>query len=185
LQDPFYRRDRPLSFDLGALGSVIGHELTHGFDDEGRHYDGTGKLDQWWTEAANAEFERRTQCLVDQYSSYEAAPGATVDGLLTLGENVADLGGLKLALAVFESDPANARDAKGGPSSQQQFFLSYAQLHCSNFSPEALALQVASDPHSPDAFRVNGVVRNLPEFERAFACSSGAAMAPVERCEVW
>ena len=185
LQDPFYRRDRPLSFDLGALGSVIGHELTHGFDDEGRHYDGTGKLDPWWTEAANAEFERRTQCLVDQYSSYEAAPGATVDGLLTLGENVADLGGLKLALAVFESDPANARDAKGGPSSQQQFFLSYAQLHCSNFSPEALALQVASDPHSPDAFRVNGVVRNLPEFERAFACSSGAAMAPVERCEVW
>lgn len=182
LQDPFYRSDRPLTFNLGALGSVIGHELTHGFDDEGRHYDGTGKLDDWWSEASSSEFERRTQCLADQYSSYEAAPGAPVDGALTLGENVADLGGLKLALAVFERNPSAS---KGGFSPEQQLFLSYAQLHCENGSPEAVALQVATDPHSPDAFRVNGVVRNLPEFARAFSCPAGAALAPVDRCEVW
>ncbi|MET0791810.1 MAG: M13 family metallopeptidase [Polyangiaceae bacterium] len=176
LQNPFYRLDRPLSFNLGALGSVVGHELTHAFDDEGRHYDGSGKLDDWWTEAASSEFERRAQCLADQYSSYEVAPGASVDGVLTLGENVADLGGLKLALTVLQATQAG--DAK-------QFFLSYAQLHCSNYSPEALALQVATDPHSPDAFRVNGVVRNLPEFEQAFSCAPGNTLAPVDRCEVW
>jgi len=182
LQNPFYREDRPAAFDLGALGSVIGHELTHGFDDQGRHFDGSGKLENWWSDAAATEFERRTQCLVDQYSSYEPAPGVHLDGALTLGENVADLGGLKLALAAFEQAPSKPAQ---GFSAEQQFFLAYAQMHCSSQSAEAATLSAATDPHSPDAFRVNGVVRNLPEFASAFSCTPGAALAPQERCQVW
>ena len=152
LQDPFYRQDRPPAFDLGALGSVIGHELTHGFDDQGRHFDGSGKLQNWWSDDATAEFERRTQCLVDQYSSYEPVPGVHLDGALTLGENVADLGGLELALAAFEQAPS--KPARGF-SAEQQFFLAYAQLHCASQSPEAATLSAATAPNSPDAFRVN------------------------------
>jgi putative endopeptidase len=184
LQDPFFRQDRPAAFNFGALGSVIGHELTHGFDSNGRHYDGTGTLADWWTDSAATEFEQRTQCLVDQYNGYEALPGLNIDGAATLNENIADLGGLKLSYAAFEAQ-AKRGSAMGGFTPEAQFFLSFAQLWCSNSSDDTLRNQIATDPHSPAKFRVNGVVRNLPEFARAFSCPAGSPLAPPNRCEIW
>jgi putative endopeptidase len=184
LQSPFYEQNRGPAFDYGALGGVVGHELTHAFDNNGRHFDGTGKLVDWWTESVATEFESRTQCLVDQYNGYQALPGVNVDGQLTLPENIADLGGLKLAWSAFEALPERGGSA-GSFTAEQQFFLSFAQLQCANLSDEALKQQLASDPHSPPKFRVNGVVRNLPQFAQAFSCAADAPLAPTDRCEIW
>lgn len=183
LQHPFYDRARPAAFSYGALGAVIGHELTHAFDDGGRHFDGTGRLTDFWTDAAASNFQARAQCLVDQFNGYQPLPGMNVNGQATLNENIADLGGLKLAYAAFEA----GAPGKGGEgfSAEQQFFLSFAQMWCSAPSEQALAQQLVSDPHSPSEFRVNGVVRNLPEFAEAFSCPAGAPLAPADRCEIW
>ena len=183
LQEPFFNRARPAPFSAGALGAVIGHELTHAFDSNGRHFDGTGTLTDWWTSDAASEFQARAQCLIDQYGGYEPLPGILIDGQSTLNENIADLGGLKLAYAAFEA----AAPGKGSAefSAEQQFFLSYAQLWCSNYSDQALTQQLAIDPHSPPKFRVNGVVRNVPEFAQAFSCPPGAPLAPADRCDIW
>ena len=183
LQTPFYGEARPAAFAYGGLGVVVGHELTHAFDDQGRHYDGSGAIADWWSESAAAEFEQRAQCLVDQYDAYEPVPGSHVNGSLTLGENIADLGGTRLAYAAFEALPG--RSSSGGFSAEQQFFLALAQVHCSSYSPELQAQLLLSDPHSPDALRVNGVMRNLPEFAQAFSCAAGAALAPEDRCQIW
>ena len=183
LQTPFYSEDRPAAFDYGGLGAVVGHELTHAFDDEGRHFDGNGALTDWWSTNAAAEFQQRAKCLVDQYGAYEPVPGAHVNGALTLGENIADLGGMRLAYAAFEALPGHR--GSGQYSAEQAFFLAQAQTHCSSYSPELQLRLLQSDPHSPDALRVNGVVRNLPEFAEAFSCSAGATLAPEDRCQVW
>lgn len=185
LQNPFFDTGRPAAFSYGALGSVIGHELTHAFDSSGRRFDGTGALNDWWTEAAAAEFEARSQCLVDQYAGYEALPGLAVNGQSTLNENIADLGGLKLAYAAFEAVPSAPSKGSSPFTAQQQFFLSFAQLSCSIQSEEVVKRQIANDPHSPSKFRVNGVLRNLPEFAQAFACPAGAELSPTDRCELW
>ncbi|HEY4103889.1 MAG TPA: M13 family metallopeptidase [Polyangiaceae bacterium] len=186
LQDPFFNSSRPAAFNFGALGATIGHELTHGFDDNGRHFDGIGMLTNWWTDATAAEFERRTQCLVDQFNGYEAVPGHFVDGKVTLNENIADLGGMKLAYAAFEADAKRKSDSSAF-SPEQQFFLSFAQLWCESMSTEAAALQLAADVHSPAKYRVNGVVRNLPAFAQAFSCPVGGPLVPndSDRCEIW
>ncbi len=183
LQTPFYGEARPAAFDYGGLGQVVGHELTHAFDDQGRHFDGNGALSDWWSESAAAEFEQRAQCLVDQYDAYEPVPGVHVNGALTLGENIADLGGMRLAFAAFEALPEHR--GAGPYSAEQAFFLAQAQVHCSSDSPELQTQLLHSDPHSPDALRVNGVVRNMPEFAQAFSCSAGAPLAPENRCQVW
>jgi putative endopeptidase len=183
LQEPFFDGARPMAFSYGALGAVIGHELSHAFDSDGRHFDGVGTLTDWWTADAAGEFQTRVQCLVDQYSGYEALPGLNVDGKSTVNENIADLGGLKLAYAAFEATAPGK--ASGKFSAEQQFFLSYAQLWCSSVSDQAAAERLAIDPHSPPKFRVNGVVRNLPEFAQAFSCPAGAPLAPADRCNVW
>jgi putative endopeptidase len=184
LQDPFFNPNRPAAFNFGVLGQVVGHELTHGFDSNGRHFDGIGTLTDWWTASVATEFDHRTQCLVDQFSSYEALPGENVNGQVTLNENIADLGGLKLAYAAFMAEPTRG---KGSPSYsvEQQFFLSYAQGWCSSVSDQAAAELLATDVHSPPKFRVNGVVRNIPAFGQAFSCPANAPLAPVNACEVW
>jgi putative endopeptidase len=184
LADPFFSADWTDSTNYGALGSVIGHEMTHGFDDQGRHFDATGKLANWWSEATDAEFRHRAECLVDEFGSFEPLRGQRVDGDLTLGENIADLGGLKLAYEAFVA--SGERDSPiASFDADQAFFVSYAQVRCENESPELLARDLASDTHSPAEYRVNGVVRNLPAFARAFSCRKGAELAPTDRCEVW
>jgi len=184
LSDPFFREDRPAQFNFGVLGSLVGHELTHAFDSRGRHYDGHGELVDWWSEPTAAEFDHRAQCLVDQFDGYEVLPGLNVDGQRTLDENIADLGGLLVSLGAFQAQPKHEK----GPSAfsaEQQFFLAYAQSWCETASDGITARQIATDPHAPSKFRVNGALRNLPQFAEAFACSAGSALAPRDRCQVW
>jgi predicted metalloendopeptidase len=184
LQTPQFAVGRPDAINYGTIGSIMGHELTHGFDDYGRQFDGDGKLANWWTPEAASAFVSRATCLADQYSTYEPLPGIGIDGQATLGENIADLGGLRLAYAAYK-----ARGSKdpfsGSYTGDQQFFLAYAQMQCANFRDELVRSSIRSDEHSPPKFRVNGVVANLPEFAAAFACPAGSAMGPVDRCEVW
>ena len=184
LQTPLFSIGRARALNYGVIGAVVGHELTHGFDDDGRKFDGDGKLRSWWTDATDQEFVRRSKCIVDQYASYDAVPGVKVDGVRTLGENIADLGGLKLAYAAYHASGAN--ESLAGPfGPDAQFFLAYAQIECANYREELVRSRVRTDSHAPSRHRVNGVVTNMPEFAAAFACPAGSPMAPKERCEIW
>ncbi|HVZ75454.1 MAG TPA: M13 family metallopeptidase [Polyangia bacterium] len=188
LSPPFFDTARPAAANYGAIGSVMGHELTHGFDDEGRQYDGLGALRDWWSPAVASAFDARAACVSKQFSGYMPVPGTNVDGVQTLGETIADLGGLKLALAAFH---ANVDDGGGGEASpgfftpDQQFFVAYAQGWCENDRPEWLRAELTTDPHPPWNERINGAVRNVPGFADAFKCPAGAPLAPVDRCDVW
>ena len=162
----------------------MGHELTHGFDDDGRKFDGEGRLRGWWTDPTDQEFVRRSKCIADQYASYQVLPGLHVDGVLTLGENIADLGGLKLAYAAYQASGAN-ESLSGSFGPDAQLFLAYAQIWCANYREELSRSSVRTDPHAPPRFRVNGVVTNMPEFAAAFGCAAGSPMAPKDRCEIW
>ncbi len=189
LQPPFFNRSAPEAVNYGAIGMVVGHELTHGFDDQGRKYDALGNLADWWTPEVAKEFDRRAACVSAQYARYESVPGTRLNGELTLGENLADLGGLKLAYAAMEAarrgGEAEAAVAGFGPA--QQFFVGYAQSWCAKYRDEELRLRAVTDPHSPARFRVNGPLSNLPEFAAAFGCREGSPMVrpAAERCEVW
>jgi endothelin-converting enzyme/putative endopeptidase len=183
-ESPFFSVNWASAASYGAIGAVIGHEMTHGFDDEGRHYDATGALTNWWTDGVDTEFRNRAACLVDQFGAYEPLPDVHIDGQLTLGENIADLGGLKLAYAAFEK-AATRTSPSSRFSPEQAFFVSYAQLWCSNDSDGVVKQELATDPHSPPKFRVNGVVQNIPQFAKAFQCKGGAPLAPRDRCAVW
>jgi putative endopeptidase len=184
LEDPFFSVDWPASSKYGAIGAVIGHEMTHGFDDDGRRFDGSGKLANFWTDAVDAQFRDRAACLVDQFGAYAPAPGVHIDGSVTLGENIADLGGLKLAHAAFGAAPKqDSPSASFDPD--QAFFVSYAQIWCESESTEALEQQLVTDPHAPAQYRVNGVVRNVPEFAKAFHCPKNAELSPPDRCDIW
>lgn len=183
LSHPFFGQDRPPAFNFGSLGMVVGHELSHAFDSRGRNFDGQGALTDWWSEATLAEFERRSQCLVDQFDAYEALPGLNVDGRLTLDENIADLGGLVASVTAFRAQPEQA--VSGPYSAEQQLFLAYAQSWCESVSEGLLASRLAVDTHAPGKFRVNGGLRNVPQFAEAFSCSAGSELAPTDRCELW
>jgi putative endopeptidase len=193
LQPPFFDDSRDDAVNYGAVGAVIGHELTHGFDDEGRQFDGKGNLEDWWTPADGKQFTERADCVVKEYDGFIGVDDLHVNGKLTLGENIADLGGLKLAfLAYLDRAQKDGVDLEkkgsaeyGGLNPEQQFFVSFGQNWCQNNRPENLRLRIQTDPHSPEEFRANGVVRNLPEFQRAFACKTGRPMAPVNRCTIW
>jgi endothelin-converting enzyme/putative endopeptidase len=193
LQPPFFDDSRDDAVNYGAVGAVIGHELTHGFDDEGRQFDGKGNLEDWWTAADGKQFTERSDCVVKEYDGFVGVDDLHVNGKLTLGENIADLGGLKLAfLAYLDRAQKEGVDLEkkgsaeyGGLNPQQQFFVSYGQNWCQNSRPENLRLRIQTDPHSPEEFRANGVVKNLPEFQKAFACKTGQPMAPVNRCTIW
>ena len=188
LQPPYYDPKADDAVNYGDAGGVIGHELTHGFDDEGSQFDGKGNLSNWWTEADRKEFDSRTACVAHEYDQFIAVDDVHLNGKLTLGENVADLGGLKLAwiayMARSAADSGKDQSAEGF-TPEQRFFLGYAQGWCENDSPEILRLQAQTDPHSTTKYRVNGVVSNLPEFQKAFSCKAGSPLAPEKRCEVW
>jgi putative endopeptidase len=165
---------------------VIGHELTHGFDDQGRQFDAKGNLHDWWTEVDSRAFSERAACVADQYSSFSVAPGVHINGKLTLGENTADNGGARIAyMALMDALAGKAQAKIDGYTPEQRFFLAFGQVWCTNERPEALRLQVQTNPHSPAKYQVNGVVVNMPEFQKAFACKPGAPMVKSSACRVW
>jgi putative endopeptidase len=188
LQPPFFDAEQPMVMNFGGIGAVAGHELTHGFDDEGRKYDATGRLTEWWEPAVAAAFEQRVACVVGQYDAYEALPGKRVNGKLTAGENIADIGGLKEAYFAYQTwaterggDPAVAE----GMTNEQVFFVAWAQNWCQHITEPALERRLETDPHAPGEFRAIGPLVNLPEFAAAFSCAEGTPMNPVNRCEIW
>jgi endothelin-converting enzyme/putative endopeptidase len=187
LQPPFFSETFDDAINFGETGGgTVGHEMTHGFDDQGRQYDGHGNLVDWWTRADAARFTARTECVVDQYSSYAPIDGLHVNGRLTLGENVADLGGVRLGYAALMTKlGAGAQQTTGGFTPAQRYFIGYAQSWCGATRPEAARLRIVTDPHSPPMFRVNGVVSDMPEFRAAFSCQPGAKMVRAKACRVW
>jgi endothelin-converting enzyme/putative endopeptidase len=186
LQPPFWDNKMDDAVNYGAIGAVIGHELTHGFDDQGRQFDAKGNLRDWWTEADAKAFKDRADCLVKQYDGYTATGDVHVSGKLTLGENTADNGGLRLAyMALMDSYAGKQPPPIDGFTASQRFFLGWAQVWCENETPESLRQQALTNPHSPAEARVNGVVSNMQEFRKAFGCKEGQPMAPVQSCRVW
>ena len=184
LRSPFFETSRSNAANFGALGAILGHEMTHGFDDQGRHFDGNGTLRDWWTPASEASFIERSQCLVAQFDAFEPLPGEHVDGALTLGENIADLGGVSIAFdALFDGN--NGEAGGDGFSAEQVFFLGYAQVWCENVRPDLRSQWLLTDPHAPGKLRVNGPLSNLPAFREAFACPATAPMVRAQTCEVW
>jgi putative endopeptidase len=187
LQPPFYAVGASIPVNAGAIGMVVGHELTHGFDDEGAQFDGKGNLDNWWAPQTAARFAHKTQCVADQFGRFEALPGLRINGPLTLGENIADMGGLKLAFRAYRTLRQGAPETTlaDGFTEDQQFFLALGQLWCTNMREPYLRLMVQTNPHSPPRFRVNGSAANMPEFAEAFECPLGSPMNPKSRCAVW
>lgn len=189
LQPPFFHAEGDDAINYGAIGAIIGHEITHGFDDKGSRFDATGRVRQWWTEADRAEFERRAAVVVSQFNGYEAAEGLNVNGELTLGENIADLGGLRIAHRAFRKALAESgeREPIDGFTPDQRFFLSYATAWRQNSTDEYIRFLVQSDTHSPHGFRCNGPLGNLEEFIEAFELGPDATiMRPVgDRAEIW
>jgi endothelin-converting enzyme/putative endopeptidase len=186
LQTPFYDASTDAAINYGGAGAVIGHELTHGFDDQGRQFDGEGNLKDWWTDADAKAFVERASCLVDQYSSYSPIDEVKLNGKLTLGENTADNGGLRIALMAYLGSAA-AKEAQtlDGFTPEQRVFLGWGQIWCESRRPEFERLQAQTNPHSPGRFRVNGAVSNMPEFQKAFSCKPDAAMVRANACRVW
>ena len=185
LQPPFYANAQSIATNYGGVGMVMGHELTHGFDDEGRQFDGDGNLKDWWGPSVNTEFERRADCVKKQYDDFVVLGSIHVNGKLTLGENIADLGGVKLGLKALKTKSPPAPSSKPEFTSEQEYFLGFAQVWCTKQRDEALRHQVATNPHSPAMFRVNGPISNVPEFAQAFSCKPDAKMVRKDRCEVW
>ena len=186
LQPPFFSNSIDDAVNFGAIGAVIGHELTHGFDDQGRQFDGKGNLRDWWTPQDAKRFEQRAQCIVNEYDNFTAVDDMHVNGKLTLGENTADNGGLRISRMALENTLAG-KDVPpvDGFTPDQRFFIGWGQIWCENMSNELLRLQVTTDPHSPPKDRVNGVVRNMPEFEKAFQCKPQSPMVSKDACRVW
>jgi putative endopeptidase len=189
LQPPFFDPKLDDAVNYGAIGGVIGHEITHGFDDQGRNYDADGNLKDWWTAEDAARFRERAQMLVAQFNSYQALPGLAINGQLALGENIADLGGLSIAFEALQ------RSFRGKPvppkidgfTAEQRFFISWAQQWRTVYREDALRMQVARGPHAPENFRAIGPLVNLPEFYAAFGIKEGEPMwrKPEERTKIW
>jgi predicted metalloendopeptidase len=189
LQPPLYDPSGTDAENYGHIGAVIGHELTHGFDDQGRLFDKNGNLSDWWTTEDASNFQERAECEVKEYGGFTAIDDLKINGKLTLGENTADNGGLRLAYLALMADAKqkgiDLSEAQDGYTPIQQFFLAFGQDWCGNTRPERVRLQVQTDPHSPDRFRINGVVQNMPEFGQAFGCKAGRPMTPKNICRVW
>ena len=186
LQPPFYDVKASVPVNLGAMGMVVGHELTHGFDDQGSQFDKNGNLRKWWNAEVRNRFDDKTECVAHEYSQFETIPGVKLNGKLTLGENIADLGGAKLAFHAYRELSKDAKEGiADGFSEDQQFFLSVGQVWCSRQRDEYARMAAQIDPHSPPKWRVNGTLRNLPEFAEAFSCQAGTPMNPQNKCVVW
>jgi putative endopeptidase len=169
LQPPFFNARADDAINYGAIGAVIGHEMTHGFDDQGRKFDKNGNLTDWWTAQDGSNFNNSTKVLVGQYDQFEALPGLYVNGNLTLGENIADMGGLTTAYYAYHLAQPNETKNIDGFTAEQRFFLGNAQMWRENIRNESLRTKVLTNPHSPCKFRINGVVFNMPEFYRAYS----------------
>jgi putative endopeptidase len=190
LQPPFFDKRMDDAVNFGGIGLVIGHELTHGFDDQGRKFDPQGNLRDWWTEQDGREFEKRVSCVADEYSNFTAVDNMKLNGRLTLGENTADNGGARIALAALERMIADDTTGEAGKTidgytPQQRFFLGFGRVWCEKQRPEFLRMQVSTNPHSPGKYRVNGVVQNMPEFQKAWGCKPGQPMVAENACHVW
>jgi putative endopeptidase len=188
LQPPFFDRGLDDAVNFGGIGVVIGHELTHGFDDQGRQYDAKGNLRDWWAPQDAQEFTKRTDCIAEEYGAFPVGD-LKLNGKLTLGENTADNGGARIALmalhdlmASTNQDPNKKID---GYTADQRFFLAFARDWCSNSSPQSDRMHLMMDPHSPGRWRTNGVVQNMPEFQKAFGCKTGDPMVKENACRVW
>jgi putative endopeptidase len=190
LQPPFFDKTMDDGVNFGGIGLVIGHELTHGFDDQGRKFDPQGNLHDWWTEQDGKEFEKRASCVAEEYSSFVAVDDLKLNGKLTLGENTADNGGARIALMALEHMIADDKTGKEGQkidgyTPEQRFFLGFARVWCEKRRPEVARVRVLTDPHSPGKYRVDGVVQNMPEFQKAWGCKSGQPMVAENACHVW
>jgi putative endopeptidase len=190
LQPPFFDKSMDDAVNFGGIGLVIGHELTHGFDDRGRKYDPQGNLRDWWTAEDAKEFEKRVSCIADEYSNFVAVDDLKLNGRLTLGENTADNGGARVSLIALEHMIAEDKTGKEGQkidgyTPQQRFFLGFARVWCEKRRPEYERNQVLTNPHSPGKWRVNGVVQNMPEFQQAWGCKAGQPMVSANACRVW
>jgi len=186
LQPPFYSNNAGDALNFGAIGAVIGHELTHGFDDQGRKFDAQGNLREWWTKEDAENFQKRAQCLIDEYSKFTPVDGVHLNGKLTLGENTADNGGIRLAFAaLMESLKEKPEGNVDGFTPEQQFFLGYAHSWCASRTEAFERMLTQVDPHSSEKYRVNGVVENVPEFQKAFSCHEGQPMVAAPACRVW
>jgi putative endopeptidase len=190
LQPPFFDKGMDDGVNFGGIGLVIGHELTHGFDDQGRKYDPQGNLHDWWTEQDGKEFEKRASCVADEYSNFIAVDDRKLNGRLTLGENTADNGGARIALRALEHMIADDKTGKEGQkidgyTPEQRFFLGFGRVWCEITRPEQARLWVVTDPHSPGKYRVDGVVENMPEFQKAWGCKAGQPMVAENACHVW
>jgi putative endopeptidase len=190
LQPPFFDKTMDDAVNFGGIGLVIGHELTHGFDDQGRKYDPKGNLRDWWTEQDGKEFEKRVSCVADEYSNFVAIDDLKLNGRLTLGENTADNGGARIALMALEHMIADDKTGKEGQkidgyTPEQRFFLGFARVWCEKRRPELSRSRVLTDPHSPGKYRVDGVVQNMPEFQNAWGCKAGQPMVAENACHVW
>jgi predicted metalloendopeptidase len=190
LQPPFFGASFHPAVNFGSTaGGTIGHEMTHGFDDEGSQFDADGNLKEWWSASTKKAFAEATQCVVDQYAQYEAVPGVKLDGKLTAGENIADIGGVKIAFFAYHAWRAKQKTAPPamveGYSDDQLYFLAYAQSWCAKVTPESAETRAHTDPHSPPKWRVNGVIVDQPGFAEAFKCQKGTPMNPGKTCAVW
>ena len=186
LQPPAFDPNSDAAPNYGDTGGTVGHELTHGFDDEGRQFDAQGNLRDWWTPEDGKEFEKRASCISDQYSKYVIVDDIKINGKLTLGEDVADLGGLLLAYMAWKEDTKNQKlESIEGLTPEQRFFVGYGQSWCGQVRDESKRLRATVDPHSPEKYRTNGVVSNMPQFQEAFHCKSGQPMVNANRCRVW
>lgn len=188
MQPPFFDPKADDAINYGAIGSVIGHEITHGFDDQGRQFDATGNFKNWWTDEDKKRFEEKAKVTEEEYDNYVAIDDMKVNGKLTLGENIADLGGLSLAFAAFKrSQKGKEPEILDGFTPEQRFFLGYAVTERDHVRPELLKKQIVTDPHSPSIFRVNGPLSNMPEFAEAFGAKNGDKLyrAPDKRAKIW
>ncbi|XP_035210704.1 neprilysin-2-like isoform X2 [Stegodyphus dumicola] len=188
LQHPFFNKEQPNYLNFGAMGCIIGHEITHGFDDTGRQFDKDGNNVNWWEQKTDELFEKKAQCIVEQYGNYTAENGMRLNGINTQGENIADIGGLKESYMAYQTwvrDHGRETKLPGLKYTQNQlFWISAANVECAKVRPEVLSLDIISDSHSPSKFRVNGPLSNLPEFSEDFHCSSGSPMNPESKCTV-
>ena len=186
LQPPFYDNAMDDAVNYGGIGAVIGHELTHGFDDEGSQFDAEGNFSDWWTPEDKKAFEERTTCVANEYSNFVVTDDVHINGRLTLGENTADNGGLRIAyMALQQALKGKSQKKIDGFTPDQRIFLGWGQIWCQNQTPEAARFRAQVDPHSAGRYRVIGVIQNMDEFRKAFACKAGTPMAPVKNCRVW
>ena len=186
LQPPFYDPNADDAVNYGGMGAVIGHEISHGFDDRGSQFDGQGNLRNWWTPDDRKNFDERGQCIVDQFNSYEVEPGLHQNGKLVLGESIGDLGGLSIAYAAYEKSIEGKRPKDiDGFTPEQRFFLGWAQVWGTNQRTEAARLQTNTDPHPLARFRGNGPISNLEAFAKAFGCKKGDPMVREHSCKIW